>query len=292
MPPMMGPSCTINPESGTDIYLNTIDKAKNEKTVLIVGGGTAGLSAAVYAHDLGHKVVLLEKTADLGGLIRFADVDIHKADIKQFKEDLISRVKNRNIQVRMNTEISPNIIAELQPDVIFAAVGSSPIKVPIPGIDGENVMQALDAYYHPEKLGKKIVMIGGGLVGCETGLHLAETGHDVTIIEMRDELAPDAYRLHRVMLLDRLSKEVKSFTGYRCTAITADGVTAQAADGSETLFEADTVVYAMGMKANTDTVEKIRAMAGATPVVVFGDGDHADKIINAVKGAMDAVLAL
>ena len=292
MPPMMGPSCTINPESGTDIYLNAIGKAKHEKTVLIVGGGTAGLSAAVYAHDLGHKVVLLEKTADLGGLIRFADVDIHKTDIKQFKEDLISRVKNRNIQVRMNTEISPDIIAELQPDVIFAAVGSSPIKVPIPGINGENVRQALDAYYHPEKLGKKIAMIGGGLVGCETGLHLAETGHDVTIIEMRDELAPDAYRLHRVMLLDRLSKEVKSFTGYHCTAITAGGVTAQAADGTETLFEADTVVYAMGMKANTDTVEKIRAMSGATPVVVFGDCDHADKIINAVKGAMDAVLAL
>ena len=292
MPPMMGPTCTINPESGTDLVLSRIPKVDSPKKILIAGGGVAGLCAAIYAHDLGHTPILVEKADRLGGLICFADIDIHKEDIHRYKEDLIARVQSRNIRTLLNTEISAALVAELAPDVIFAAVGSSPIKVPIPGIDGPQVMQALDAYYHPEKLGKQIVMIGGGLVGCETGLHLAQTGHDVTIIEMRDELAPDAYRLHRVMLLEELKRDTKCHTGYRCTAITEAGVTAVDANGQEAVFPADSVVYAMGMRANSSTVTEIKEMAGSIPVYVIGDCDHADKIINAVKGAMDAALSL
>ena len=250
------------------------------------------MSAAVYAHDLGHRVTLLEKTAVLGGLIRFADVDVHKNDIRQFKDDLIQRLENRRIDVRLNTVLTADLLAEIQPDAIFAAVGSSPIQVPIPGIDGENVLQALDAYYHPEKLGRKIVMIGGGLVGCELGLHLAETGHEVSIVEMQTELAPDAYRLHRVMLLEQLKEKTTTYTGLRCTGMDASGVSAVDADGNVKTLPADTIVYAMGMRANSDVVEELRKLAGSIPVSVIGDCRQAGKILEATKNAYDAVLAL
>lgn len=292
MPIMYGPTCTINPDSGMEKCFAELPRAAAPKKVLIVGGGAAGMSAAVYAHDLGHTVTLIEKDAALGGLIRFADVDVHKSDIRQFKDDLIARMKNRKIDVRLNTVLTSELLAEVRPDAIFAAVGSSPIKVPIPGIDGENVLQALDAYYHPEKLGKKIVMIGGGLVGCELGLHLAETGHEVSIVEMRPELAPDAYRLHRVMLLDQLEKKTTTYTGLRCTGMDTSGVTAADADGNIKVLPADTIVYAMGMRANSRIVAEIQALAGDIPVSVIGDCKQAGKIIEATKNAYDAVLAL
>lgn len=292
MPIMYGPTCTINPESGTETDFTQMPKPNQPKKLLIVGGGAAGMSAAIYAHDMGHTPILVEKGDSLGGLIRFADVDVHKVDIRRFKEDLIARLKTRGIDVRLNTEVTQELIRKIAPDAIFAAVGSSPIKVPIPGIDGENVIKALDAYYHPEKLGKKIVMIGGGLVGCELGLHLAETGHAVSIVEMQEALAPDAYRLHRVMLMEELASAVSVCTGFRCTQIDSTGVTAVDANGVERTFPADTVVYAMGMRSNSDQVEDIRRMAGTIPVTALGDCLQAGKIIEATKTAYDAVLAL
>ena len=135
-------------------------------------------------------------------------------------------------------------------------------------------------------------MIGGGLVGCELGLHLAETGHEVSIVEMRPELAPDAYRLHRVMLLDQLSQKVTTYTGLRCTGMDTSGVTAADADGNIKVLPADTIVYAMGMRANSRIVAEIQALAGNIPVSVIGDCKQAGKIIEATKNAYDAVLAL
>lgn len=113
IPIMYGPTCTINPDSGSEKCFAEFPKATVPKTVLVIGGGAAGMSAAVYAHDLGHTVTLIEKDAALGGLIRFADVDVHKSDIRQFKDDLIARMKNRKIDVRLNTVLTSELLAEV-----------------------------------------------------------------------------------------------------------------------------------------------------------------------------------
>lgn len=289
-PFMYGPKCTINPEAGTDKQLSKLPRKGLGKKLLVIGGGIGGMSAAVYGCDMGYQVTLVEKEDHLGGLICFADHDCHKTDIAQLNADFQKRIADRAITVRLNTTATPELLSELQPSAIICAVGSSPIKVPIPGIDGDNVMQALDAYYNPDKVGNKIVMIGGGLVGCEEGLNLAASGKDVSIIEMRDELAPDAYRLHRVMLLEELKENTKTYCGYRCTRITPEGVIATTADGSETMFPADTVIYAMGMRANTSTVDDIREMVGNIPFAAIGDCVQAGKIIEAMTGAFNALL--
>ncbi len=298
MPPMgegeenpfqYGPKCTINPLSGTPIIFEKLPKKGIGKKLLVVGGGIGGMSAAVYGADLGYQVTLIEKADHLGGLICFADHDCHKTDIAQLNADFQQRIAVRDIAVQLSTPASKQLIDRLKPDAILCAVGSSPVKAPIPGIDGSNVLQALDAYYAPERVGKRVVMIGGGLVGCEEGLNLAASGKEVTIIEMRDELAPDSYRLHRVMLMEELKAHTKTYTGYRCSAITAEGVLATAADGTEKLFPADTVIYAMGMRANSNVAASIQEMAGDIPFASIGDCVKAGKIIEAMTGAFKAL---
>jgi pyruvate/2-oxoglutarate dehydrogenase complex dihydrolipoamide dehydrogenase (E3) component len=153
--------------------------------------------------------------------------------------------------------------------VLIIAVGAEPIIPPLPGIDSPKVIMANDLPDKHDTVGTKVVVLGGGLVGCETAIHLAQEGKDVFLIEMLRELCPDANPRYRPLLLDQLEKFVVCKTETRGIRITEEGLVCSDRDGHESIFKADTIICAVGQKPLMDVVEKLRDCA--PEVIEIGD---------------------
>lgn len=273
--------CTVNPKAFYYDEAVLTSQPAGSRKVLVVGGGVAGMEAAIVAADRGHKVTLIEKTDMLGGLLGFADHDAYKGELGEFKDLLIKRVKERGIDVRLSTVFSPTELESCDAEAVILAVGSTPSAPPIRGL--ENAARALDVYGTPERIGKKVVMIGGGLVGSEVGLHLAKNGRDVTVIEMLDRVAADAYPMYRIALIDEMDKKLRYRTGLKCLAIAPNGVTVADSNGKEEFIQTDSVVFALGMRANREETQKLHAAAGKRQVIEIGDCVCAGKVYDAVR---------
>ena len=154
-----------NPKIGLQLFSrNGFAPAAEKKRVLVAGGGPAGMQAAITLAGRGHEVTLVEKADKLGGNLHPAGAAYFKRDIAKFYQVLINRVHKAGVRVVLNTEVTPAYVREAAPDVLFVAIGSEETLPPIPGIRGENVVMAIDAELHPEKLGKKVVIMGGCLL--------------------------------------------------------------------------------------------------------------------------------
>lgn len=282
--------CSVNPEAFYFDQAVLESKPVSTKKVLVIGGGIGGMEAAVIAAERGHQVTLVEKSDALGGLLKFADTDAYKGDLGKFKDVMARRVVHRKVDVRLNTEFSPADVNRFGAEAVIVAVGSRPIDARIPGI--ENAMRALDVYMHMDQVGSSVVVVGGGLVGCEVGLHLAKNGRTVTVIELQDKLAPDAYKMHRVGLIHELNQRLTSKTGLRCTSITAQGVTAVNTAGVEETIAADTVVYALGMEPKANEAQALRSAANDVPTWVIGDCSAPGKVYDAVHQGFVAAMSI
>ncbi len=278
--------CSVNPYAGKEDWLDPeIPKALPRK-VVVVGGGPAGMEAALCADKAGHQVVLYEKAEKLGGALWFTETDCHKSDLKRFKDYLVTQVKKSNILVHTGTEAAEEILRGEQADVIICATGANAVIPRIPGI--KYASHALRAYERPEELGKRVVMIGGGLIGCETGLHLAATGHEVTVVELQREVARDGYGVHVAnMMLELRKQEVRLLTETACKEVRPGAVRLVHSDGTESTLECDTVLYAVGMKPTTALADRL---VDCAPLVVpVGDCLKAGKVRDAVHSAYFAV---
>jgi 2,4-dienoyl-CoA reductase-like NADH-dependent reductase (Old Yellow Enzyme family)/thioredoxin reductase len=282
--------CSVNPEA---FYFdeNALNSTpKGSRKVLVIGGGIAGMEAAIVAADRGHKVILVEKSNSLGGILNFADFDAYKGDLAVFKNVMVRRVENRPINVLYGKEIKAEDIATFSPDAIILALGSHPIVPSIPGI--EYASMAIDGYRNMDSIGEKVVIIGGGLVGCEVGLHLSKNGRDVTVIEMTDDVARDALRMHRIGLINEMDKMLKVRTGLKCTAVTAGGVKAQTAEGGEEFLPAHTVICAVGMEPNSSQTQELTSAITGIPVHKIGDCVKAGKVYDAMRQAFIAAMSI
>jgi 2,4-dienoyl-CoA reductase-like NADH-dependent reductase (Old Yellow Enzyme family)/thioredoxin reductase len=252
-------ACSVNPQTGRELRWQTAPRPDASRKVLVIGGGPAGMEAAMTAVERGHDVTLIEKSESLGGLLKVSDYDPLKDDIKVFKNYLIRKTESA-VNVRLNTEATKELVEEIAPDVVIAAVGSSPLLPPIPGMTGETVMTALDAYYHAAKVGQRVAVIGGGLVGCEVGLFLAEDGRDVTIVEMMGDIGDPVYWRHTIPLVMRMdaTPNLEYRTHQECTEITTAGIRVKDREESEDFIEADTVIVAAGMVPNRAVIEEWR----------------------------------
>ena len=283
-------ACAVNPRTGHEFRLDATEKpVQRKKTVLIAGGGPGGLEAAATAAARGHHVILAEKSDSLGGLLKFTDYDSLKADLKRLKDHLIYRVEHSDVEIRLNTEVTPELVAEINPDALFLALGSTPVVFPLPGI--ETAQHATTAYTNLDALGKTVAVMGGGLVGCETALFLAETGRDVTIIEMQNDVAPDANWMHRVGMFQSFAQQENLHvrTGLRCMAVTEEGVETQDKDGKTVVIPAESKVYAFGQRS----VAADKLMALDVPVIrIIGDCHQVGKTNGAIFDGYHAAMDL
>jgi len=280
--------CTVNPVIGREFESQFLIPPAVPKKVLIAGGGPGGMQAAITAAERGHDVLLCEKTGSLGGAIKYSEHVSFKKDLYRFWKYLERQIHKSDVAVMLNTQVTPEFVKKISPDVLIAAVGAEPVVPSIPGINNKNVYFADDIHKPDTKIGNKVVIIGGGLMGCETGIHLKRSGKDVTVLEMLGEPYRDANLMHKRALAMELSKGITVKTETKCVEINDKGVAAIGPDGKEQLFEADTVIYAVGIKARTDVVDRLR---GSAPEFVWiGDCNKPQKVTEAVRAGYDAAM--
>lgn len=242
------------------------------------------MQAALSAAQRGHEVVLLEKSGKLGGQTFFADHMWFKNRIRAFREYLITQIKKSGVTVMMNVEATPGMIAEMDPDAVVVAVGGKPATPPVPG--AENARQAWDVFGHEEELGKKVVIVGGGSVGCELAIHLAGKGHSPVILEMGAHLAPTAEISERMSILEFVEKNgIAARTSARCLEITDKGVTVEEKDGKN-FIEADDVILCTGTLPLAEVRDSFRDTA--FDVISVGDCEKVGTIRTAVESGWNA----
>lgn len=263
--------CSVNPLFGHAFWKDNYPQAAGRKKIVVIGGGPGGMSAALEAAKRGHEVVLFEKEDRLGGQLFYADYVWFKGEMKRYRDYLIGQVQKEKIDIRLHTLATPALVEMENPDTVIVAVGAEPAVPPIAGMDSEKVWTAVELYGQEDQVGDKVVIIGGGMVGCETALHLTHLGKVVELVEMGEMLAPDGIFTERMHTLHFMDEEegLKYYLNTSCVAIGEDGVQVVAADGSKRLLPADTIILAAGMKAKAEERESFADTA--FDVIAIGD---------------------
>jgi 2,4-dienoyl-CoA reductase-like NADH-dependent reductase (Old Yellow Enzyme family)/thioredoxin reductase len=274
-----GVACVVNPALGKEKAYE-IKPARKPKNVAVVGGGPAGMQAAIVAAKRGHKVTLFEKEAKLGGQLNIAALPPFKGDIFPWIDYLVNQVKRAGVKVELNTDASTETAIGKKPDAVVIAAGGTPVMPDIQGTDKSNVVTAQDVLSGKIRVGQNVVIIGGGMVGCETGHYLANQGKTVTIIEVLKRMANDMFFMARRRLMDGLrKKKVTLLASATCEQIEEGSVLVTTAEGKRETIPADTVIIAAGYTAN-DRLYKV--LEGEVPeIYCIGNSAKPRRILEA-----------
>ena len=276
-------ACAVNPAAGKESQL-AMAPAKRPKKVFVIGGGPAGMEAATVAAERGHAVTLFERADRLGGNLRLAAAPSYKGEINNLTTYLETRLEKSGAKIKLKARAVEKTIASDNPDVVIVATGASPIIPDIPGADRENVATALDVLASVKQVDQRVVIVGGGQVGCETAEYLAEKGHEVTILEMLERVGNDVGITTRWVIMQRLHNAgIKIKAGTEVVEISDRGVKAKRS-GTVELIPADTVVLAVGLQPNNELAAKLKGKAAE--VHVIGDCAEVNKIASAIEGGL------
>lgn len=306
--------CLCNPVAGHERN-RRIEKAPVSKKVMVIGGGAAGMNAALAAAERGHDVTLYEKDDRLGGQLYLAAAPPGREEFAVFARDLETRVHKSNVKVMLDRTVDAALIEKEKPDHIILATGAGPLVPPVPGVDLPHVVQAWDVLRDKAFTGRKIVIVGGGAVGVETALLLAEKGtisgealkflfvnkaetpealfematkgtKEVVIIEMIDKVGKDIGKTTRWgMLQDAARSGITYQVGTKVLEITPDGVKVESETGASEI-KADTVVMAAGSKSNVELVQVVEA--AGIPYDIVGDSGKIGMAFDAVHQGFNA----
>lgn len=266
--------CATNPMLGREAEFTEVPIARKKKRTVVVGGGVAGCMAAKTLTERGHEVILLEKSDRLGGKLHEISCLSYKIDMRRHLEWLIHSTMSCGAEIRLNTEALSEDILALKPDAVFIATGSDRLKLPIPGIDRENVHHVLDVDTGKKKTGKRVVVCGGGLSGMECALGLAMEGKRVTVVDMipAERFAHEATPHTRGMLLSLLdSYGVEKVGDSRVCAFCDKGVEIEDRNWRKRILKADNAVTAFGMKKNDSLYQEMKELL--PEVYAIGDCD-------------------
>ena len=280
--------CAVNPRLGREFEGMAITPAAHSRRVLVVGGGIAGMVAAYVAAERGHEVTLCEKEGTLGGILRTEQALPFKRDMYELGLSYARLCERAGVDIRLNTLVDAEACDYFAADAVIVAVGSEPMKLPIPVDEGVHVLSIDELYLENAQVGDEIAVIGGGLTGCECALLMARNGKKAHVIEMRDGLAIDANIRQRPILLAELKDAgVDEQVNAPAARVTAEGVFVKDGDG-ERLVPADTVICAIGQRSRLAAVDELR---DAAPFVrIVGDAVRPSNITNAVYEAWHAAL--
>ncbi|MCR4856437.1 MAG: FAD-dependent oxidoreductase [Erysipelotrichaceae bacterium] len=268
------PCCSVNPRYlHEDRVPNKLEKAAVRKKVVIIGGGPAGMKAALTADERGHEVHLYEKESVLGGQLLCAEYDEMKQDLKRYKDHLITQIRKSAVTVHLNTAATPEMFEKDKPDALILALGADPVILDVRGKEDEKVLDCIEAYRQMDQIGHDVVIIGGGSIGCELGLELARKGRNVSVVARRTILR----NLNDIMkaslkLQMKQCEDLHVYTYTNVKEITKEGVIVSDRDGKERLIKADTVVMAVGMKSRIDEANSFYGIVQDTNVI--GDANR------------------
>ena len=280
--------CTVNPLIGRELEGHEIAPAPVRRKVLVAGGGPGGLYAAWTAARRGHQVILCEKEGELGGILKSEQALSFKYEMYQLAGTYALLARKAGVEIRLNTTVNAEYVDRESPDALIIAVGSRPLLPPIPGLRGDNVVVVNNYYLEKNRVTDDVVVFGGGLAGCECAIHLGQEGKKVHLVEMRDELAPDANVRHRPLLLQEIEKYATVHIGCRRLEVRPDGIWCEDKSGKQFLVPGTTVIAALGQRSRSDVVDALRD--GAPFVRVIGDAARVSTITNAVYWGYHAAL--
>ena len=282
-------SCVTNPRAGRE-KLFPAGPAETPKKVLIVGGGPAGMMAAVTAARRGHQVTLCEQDAQLGGQLLMGSVPPHKEEIRRLTDYLVGQVKKLGVRTQMKTTATERLIAEIGPEVVIVATGASQLSLRIVGTD-VNVASAWDVLKGIAVIGEKVIVLGGGEVGCELAEHLAGLGKDVVVIELLEDIATNMEPRGRRLLLQRLQAlGVQVLT--QCVLTEVRGRTIFFLRGGmlHHMDGVDSLVIAIGSAPQDGLTDVLRA--AGIPVFAVGDCVKPRRISDAIREGFEIAFTL
>ena len=284
-------TCAMNPCVGRESELKPAEVRKN---VVVIGGGPGGMYAARICALRGHSVTLLEKNAELGGHFLVAAYPPGKGEISGAIRSFIVNCREAGVDIRTNTEATPELIASLKPDAIIIATGSVPLRLPIPGLDTCGCSTAEDVLTGKVDTGKRVLVVGGGMVGCECVEFLTEREHIVDMVEMKPVIGEDIVPEARKYIMANLEKhKVTQRVNARVKQFYADGVDyTDTVTGEDAAMRGyDSVVLAMGYKSNNTLEEKLKDLA--PQVIVIGEARQAPgNSMEATGDALNAALSI
>lgn len=283
-------SCLVNPFCGRENELK-IRPAVSPKRVVVVGGGPGGLKAAWVAASRGHSVILFEKEKVLGGQYRIGAIPPAKQDISKALNYYITMGKKYGVDYRTGVEVTPDTVMAEQPGAVIIATGGEPIIPDLNGVDGPRVVTSTDILLGNTNPGPKVLVVGGGLVGCETADLLSEHGHEVTLVEMLPELARDVQESVRFFLFKRLSeKKVQSEVNCKVMEFLEDGAVVEKDGDTYNLTGFNQIVLALGVKPNDNIKLQLERDGRIAKLYTIGDALEPRKAIEAIEeGARVAV---
>jgi 2,4-dienoyl-CoA reductase (NADPH2) len=280
-------TCLVNPALGKEREM-TITLAKKPKKVLVAGGGPGGLEAALVSALRGHQVTLFEKSNKLGGQLNIASVAPLKQELSLIIKYLSIQIEKAGIKVELSREVTPNLVQKLNPDIVIVATGATPLIPNIPGVKNEKVITAYDVLAGKVVVGNNVIIIGGGMVGCEVADFVADNRDNpiinrtvVTIVEMLEDIALDMAPASRLLLMPRLrEKGVEVITYAKVKEILDDGVVYVKNGQERSIRGMDNIVLALGTKSVDEISNKIRDIV--SEVYVVGDAKEPRKALEAI----------
>jgi len=251
--------CAVNPEAGREGKYR-LNKAEQSKKVLVVGGGPGGMEAARVSALRGHDVTLIDKNEKLGGLMLASSGPSFKQEHRDSMEYFSTQVKKAGVKIELGKKVTPEVVKNINPEVVILATGSSTVIPDIPGIEGKNVVTAIDVLTGKKEVGERVTIAGGGLVGCETAAYLVEEkGKKVVLVEMLDDIALDLDLISKMVLIEKLGADgVEILTKMKITEITDKGVVCLDPNQKSSTIESDSVVLALGLKARKELAGALR----------------------------------
>ncbi len=284
--------CSVNPAVGKEKEFESgLKSAARKKKVLVIGGGPGGMEAAAIASQRGHQVTLWEKDNKLGGQLNLATAPPGKDEVKGLLEYLTYRLNQLRIPVQLRKEVTPAAVSEFSPDAVIVAAGSKPLIPKIKGMEQRKVISFREVLSGMAKIGKSVVVIGGGFVGCETADFLAQKGKKVTIVEILPVLAGELYYPYADLLISELRQRgVETFTSVKKEEITPKGMEIVDQSGKRIFLEADDIVIAAGSVADKTLFESLK---GKVPeLYAVGDCVQARRIFEAVSDGASVAMKI